>query len=82
MTQFDGKETYKEEVLIYGWKGDNERTRHKQIRCFLCIEGIAKEQVFLILKYHSKTPTGFQFKNTVSFVIRFNCSFIFTIHPL
>lgn len=46
MTQNDGRETYKREVLIYGWEEGNERATHKQIRCFLCIEEIAKEQVF------------------------------------
>lgn len=76
MTQNDGKETFKGEVLIYGWEGDNERARHKQIRCFICIKEIAKEQVYFILKYHSKTPTSFQLKNAVNFIIRFNCSFI------
>lgn len=76
MTQNDGKETYKREILIYGWEGGNERATHKQIRCFPCIIEIAKEQVHLILKYHSKTPTSFQLKNTANFIIRFNCSFI------
>lgn len=75
MTQNDVKETYKGEVLIYTWERDNERARHKQIRCFLCIEEIAKEQVYLVLKYLSNTPTSFQLKNTVHFIIRFNCSF-------
>lgn len=62
--------------MIYGWEEGNERATHKQIRCFLCIEEIAKEQVYLILKYNSKTPTSFQLKNTAHFIIRFNCLFI------
>ena len=44
MTQNDEKETYKGEVLIYTWEGDNERARHKQSDAFYVLKKLPKNK--------------------------------------